>query len=124
MSRPRIYFIQMGDGPIKIGMTKNSIESRMSALQCASPYKLKLLLLFKNFPKSYITERTIHDKFKENRLEGEWFNPTPELLDFIEYLKNIDPFIYKYEPVKMVKNPIEKISKILDIPYYRREHVI
>ena len=89
MSRPRIYFIQMGDdGPIKIGTTKNHINGRLRALQSASPYKLNLLFLFKNYPKSYITEGSIHKKFKKNRLEGEWFYPSKEVLDYIEFLRN------------------------------------
>ena len=101
----------MGDGPIKIGMTKNGIKTRLKGLQSASPYKLKLLFLFENFPNSGITERTIHKKFKKIRLEGEWFSPTPELLDFIKQLKNIDPFVYKPKSIKVVNNPVKKLNE-------------
>lgn len=76
-----IYFIQQGDnGPIKIGYTTDLL-SRMDTLQTGSPYKLNLVLCFQGF---VTTERELHAKFRKDRMRGEWFAPSEELMTFIE----------------------------------------
>jgi hypothetical protein len=76
-----IYFIRQDQtGAIKIGST-NNLEKRVQALQTGSPYLLK--------PIGYITgtaklEQKLHKQFQEFQLQGEWFQPHPRLLDFIE----------------------------------------
>ena len=78
-----IYFIQAGDdGPIKIGITKN-VESRREGLQSGSPIVLSLLCAI---PGTRANERMLHTHFADDRLHGEWFNPHPELLEYIEGL--------------------------------------
>jgi hypothetical protein len=76
-----IYFIRKGtDGPIKIGVA-TSARVRLSTLQTGSSEKLKLLL---SAPTSEeLNEQTLHSKFRHLRLEGEWFKPEQDLLDFI-----------------------------------------
>jgi len=82
-----IYFIQSeNDGAIKIGITKD-IKKRLKALQTSNPYKLNLLYSI-NGGKSL--EDNLHNKFKQYRLNGEWFEPAQEILDYIEELKNKD----------------------------------
>lgn len=79
-----IYFIKSEDGPIKIGYTI-SIEKRISSLQTGNSKKLVVLATIsgsRNF------ERKIHNKFHHFKLNGEWFKPEKELLDFIEELKS------------------------------------
>jgi hypothetical protein len=76
-----VYFIQMGaDGPIKIGWAVN-VNSRLAELQCASPFDLSVRF---TAPGDVLEEGLLHGKFSRSRLRGEWFRPTPELLDFIE----------------------------------------
>lgn len=89
-----IYFIQMGkSGPIKIGRTKIKINQRLKSLQSASPYKLKILHVHSNkHGKVFLQEKEIHNMFSEIRLNGEWFEPSNELLMYINELKK-DAFI-------------------------------
>jgi len=78
-----VYFIQAGDdGPIKIGITKN-VESRRAGLQPGSPIVLSLLCAI---PGTRANERMLHKHFADDRLHGEWFNPHPELLEYIDDL--------------------------------------
>ena len=76
-----IYFLQARDGnkPIKIGVTSD-INKRLSQLRNTSPVNLQLL---KAIEADKDLEQDIHRRFKDDRLHGEWFNPTPELLRFI-----------------------------------------
>lgn len=77
----KVYFIQAGDnGAIKIGYTDN-VNKRLKQIQTGNPYKLNLLKVING---NYETERTIHKLFSKDRLEGEWFTPTKELLKFID----------------------------------------
>lgn len=72
-----VYFIQQGeDGPVKIGYT-TSIQNRLASLQTGSPYELKLLGFYEG---TIEQEKTLHQLFAEERINGEWFDPTPELL--------------------------------------------
>ena len=74
-----IYFLQQSDnGPIKIGKTDN-LKNRIRELRNASPYSLNLL---KTIPGN--NERKYHFKFKKYQIKGEWFEPSEELLKFID----------------------------------------
>ncbi len=80
-----IYFIQIGeDGPIKIGFTKSPIAYRISALQTASPYLLTLVGLIDGDEQA---EQSLHEKFSEFRMKGEWFEPQSEILEFCRVAK-------------------------------------
>ena len=77
-----IYFIQCGDnGPIKIGYTNNDVQTRMNQLQTGCPNKFRLLWVYTD---NYYTESQIHEMFTHERIRGEWFRPSTELLDFIK----------------------------------------
>lgn len=85
-----VYFIQgENGGAIKIGYTKN-IESRLHTLQTSYPDALKVLCLI---PGSTKIETNYHDKFKDIRLNGEWFKPDKEIFDEIEILKEKYPHV-------------------------------
>lgn len=78
-----VYFIQCGDnGPIKIGHTKD-IDRRLSILQGANPQRLNLLGCFLG---DSIQESELHKQFKGDRISGEWFNSSNELLNIIQGL--------------------------------------
>lgn len=78
-----VYAIQMGeDGPIKIGTAQKPWE-RIATLQTASPYRLRGLAAW---PGSVAEEAALHKHFAEDRLEGEWFKPSPELLAVVDFL--------------------------------------
>lgn len=78
--KTRIYFVQEGEGgPVKIG---NSTwpERRLQDHQCGNP---RTLYLLGSFAATRSTEREIHERFAEQRLTGEWFQPTTELLEYV-----------------------------------------
>jgi hypothetical protein len=82
-----IYFIQAGeDGAIKIGSSKNPAK-RLASLRTASPVPLNVLKVITG---SRELELTYHDRFSSIRMKGEWFEPTAELLTFIQELEPTD----------------------------------
>lgn len=81
----QVYFLQAGeDGPIKIGTTKN-LRRRLNKLQQGHPEKLIVRALRKGGRK---TERGYHDRYAEFQIRGEWFSPSPAILNEIERLTN------------------------------------
>jgi hypothetical protein len=75
-----IYFVQAeGGGPIKIGTT-SCLTDRLRNLSAQHGMKLVVLGLMEG---SYADEQVIHGRFGFLRRGGEWFDPDPQLLDFI-----------------------------------------
>ena len=80
-----VYFIMSEKTQaIKIGFTAGNVKLRLSSLQTAHPYKLKVLATL-NGNKNY--EKELHKRFSKFRLEGEWFEPHPDLLAFISVIQ-------------------------------------
>lgn len=77
-----VYFIRREDnvGPVKIGTTANPCK-RLSGIQTGNPYKLKIIKTIKGGKN---LERTLHNKFEQFRMEGEWFIPNPVLFQLID----------------------------------------
>jgi hypothetical protein len=76
-----VYFIQPVDGGlIKIGVARN-VKKRLAAHQIGSPVILRLLLAI---PGDASLESIMHSRFGRLRRHGEWFEPAPLLLQFIE----------------------------------------
>jgi hypothetical protein len=65
---------------IKIGIA-DDVTQRLWSLECACGVPLDLLRVVKA---GAPYEPHLHDAFRETRLFGEWFRPTPELLRLIE----------------------------------------
>jgi hypothetical protein len=88
MNRPSLsekcdlYFVRMevAERPIKIGRSV-ATGKRFKMLQCGSPYALTCLGLL--YGEGHF-EPTWHLRFAEQRMFGEWFRPSPELLNVIE----------------------------------------
>jgi len=77
-----VYFIQgVNGGPIKIGYSLNP-ERRARDLETADR-----LIVLACFPGDRYTEHKLHHRFSGLRLNGEWFRPGSELLEFIEEVK-------------------------------------
>lgn len=72
-----IYFIGSSSGPVKIGFTTN-IQSRLHRLQMNSPRKLRVLAAY---PGSRRDELMLHRQCANDRLHGEWFKRTPDLVE-------------------------------------------
>jgi hypothetical protein len=78
---PKIYFVQVESGPIKIGFTIKKIRSRLHELQGGNHETLHLLGLIQ--PATKELELQLHRRFEAHWIRGEWFRPVPELLQFI-----------------------------------------
>ncbi len=109
-----VYFIQMGDdGPIKIGFTEITAETRMASLQTSTPMKLQIL---GTIPRVGIqTERVLHKRFSHLRVRGEWFQPEWELLEYIrEYAippnPNAVPVTEQWEILMEQAMPLEDLE--------------
>lgn len=81
-----VYFIRAGDA-IKIGFSQ-SPNARKNELQTGNPEKLQILAIV---PTSVLQEHEAHAQFDELRIRGEWFQATPELLQYIEKMKPPPP---------------------------------
>lgn len=79
-----IYFIQAGEaGPIKIGASWN-VEARLKALSCFHYEELRLLA---SADGCQMVERELQIGFEPELVRGEWFSPSPRLMDFIARIK-------------------------------------
>lgn len=75
-----VYFIQ-GDnsGAVKIGITTD-LDRRLRELQVATA---ETLAVIGQVPGGREMERELHERFKDQRLTGEWFVPSGDLLAYI-----------------------------------------
>lgn len=81
-----VYFIQSIDGgPVKIGYSKDP-ESRARNLQTAEE-----LVVLATLPGSYKLEADLHHKYASIRMNGEWFQDAPELMEFIAHVRSQYP---------------------------------
>ena len=70
-----VYLIRMGRTNFyKIGKS-NDPQGRLAGMQTASPYKLKLIHIFKA-DNAAAAEEILHHRLHEARMEGEWFKLT------------------------------------------------
>lgn len=76
-----VYFIQESDrGCIKIGVT-TKMEYRLAGLRVGNPFSLSIVGVGIG---TRVTERALHRRFANYRLEGEWFEPCEELENLIK----------------------------------------
>jgi len=75
-----VYFIKQGNY-VKIGRARN-VKRRIRRLQTASPVKLELIHT-KESNSDQRTEKSLHNKFKADRVEGEWFNISKKMKRFL-----------------------------------------
>ena len=79
-----VYFLQsLAGGPIKIGCSATDPEQRLRGLQIGSATPFVCIGLTWG---EEDLERKLHRRFDKERIRGEWFRPTPELLKYIESL--------------------------------------
>jgi hypothetical protein len=85
-----VYFAQAeSGGPIKIG-SSHRLRERNQHLKSHSPIPIKIIAAVRG---SRRHERGLHEYFADHRSHGEWFNPCPELVEFIESLPPWQPEI-------------------------------
>jgi hypothetical protein len=102
------YFIGADVGPIKIGKAKN-VKHRLSELQTGHPYKLQILGVIYGDMR---LESALHKKFGNIRLEGEWFERTPELTQFI-LNRTISYEINKDAEILNLQDRIKELNKVV-----------
>jgi len=86
-----IYFVQaVQGGNIKIGKSINPLD-RIKTLQASSPVLLKPLRITMG---TSAVERYLHELFAEDRVYGEWFRPTPRLL---QKMWEYQPMLHYYQ---------------------------
>ena len=78
-----VYFIEVKDGPIKIGYTSRSIGQRFKELQSGCPYPLKVLAVIDEG--DLLMERRLHESYSLWRVPftNEWYERDP-LMRFVE----------------------------------------
>lgn len=82
-----VYFIQSGKrGPIKIGTTRDVLR-RLRLFQTGSAQPLTLIGAI---PGGRKLERQIHQHLATDRLDGEWFKPTPDVRRWAQLAAVID----------------------------------
>lgn len=77
-----VYFAQFGGdgGLIKIGYT-GDLPKRVIALGKSAPLPVAAMGWMAG---GHAREQRLHRMFKTSRFNGEWFNATPQLVDFIQ----------------------------------------
>lgn len=82
-----VYFIQT-EGFIKIGYAIN-VRRRFRQLAMSVPFDLELLAVIAcpDVREAKETERTLHRRFKAQRVRGEWFRLIPPLTEFIDEIR-------------------------------------
>lgn len=106
-----VYFVRDQKEPaIKIGVSAGS-RSRVSGLQTGNPNKLIVLAWM---PGGRKEEKELQKRFEHlNTYEGEWFEAKPELLAFIEEVKqNHSQEPYIHPSTKEKKDRIRNPAKI------------
>lgn len=79
-----IYFIQEGDdGPIKIGKA-GAVERRLKSLQTAHHKELSILQVISGGAER---ESKIKNDLVKFKIKGEWFQPVPEVFEYMRSVK-------------------------------------
>lgn len=82
-----VYFIQALPGtPVKIGKAQNPI-ARLRSVQNGNPNLLRIRAVCKG---GHPAERYFQSKFETERIRGEWFNETPELVEIMDRFPSWD----------------------------------
>lgn len=85
-----IYAIQCGEsGPIKIGRARN-VRKRLTGLQISHFEKLHVRATLETLD-DVGKELELHKRYAADRIRGEWFKPSPDVLAMVEQLKNTKP---------------------------------
>lgn len=84
-----IYLLRSGDGYFKIGKTKD-LSQRFKALATALPFSVEVLHTISVSHMAW-AEQHLHQLFARHRMNGEWFNLSPEQVAWIMSLATLEP---------------------------------
>jgi hypothetical protein len=119
-----VYFIRASEtGPIKIGFTSGNPHDRSASLQTGNHEKLVIVaVIFDVLPSR---ERELHERFSKYRRHGEWFDPGPELVAFIDGVMAGDPKCRQnFWPDNHYEISHDEMEEILAEVVSRREYKI
>jgi hypothetical protein len=109
--QPMIYFIQAVDGgPIKIGYSIDP-QKCLKQIQRKSPVPLQILRMIEG---DIEYKEAIHHLFNKSRVRGEWFDPSEELLAFIEKPLKLEPINSEGSRVYRTSEG-QRLSDILEV---------
>ena len=77
-----VYLLKSEVGHYKIGCTNNP-QNRLKTFGVKLPFRVEFVCLIKTDDME-IKETELHDRFQSNRLDGEWFNLSPDNVQFIK----------------------------------------
>ena len=80
-----VYAVEAVGGPVKIGFSTN-VRDRFRKLETAASLPLKLLAVA---PGTMRDERTLHARFEDFRVRGEWFDVPPAVRGKLADLANL-----------------------------------
>lgn len=80
----KVYAIRASNGLIKIGISINP-KKRLATLRTSSPVELELLGTWETAASS---EKILHKILADSRVHGEWFNPTPTVMEVATAIQN------------------------------------
>jgi len=99
-----IYFLATESEPtlFKVGFTSGNVFKRMKSIQTGCPYKLSVYATVNG---NQSTEREIHQRFNDYKLNGEWFRLPKSSLDIL-----LSEYGYKghHDNWKMIYNDKDK----------------
>jgi hypothetical protein len=102
-----VYFIQAErGGPIKIGYAVDELK-RFHNIQTSHH---ETLVLRHAIIGDLETEREIHERFRKDRLRGEWFHPSPELVKFARAYGYLDPAPTTQEQIDLAEDFAEMLQ--------------
>jgi hypothetical protein len=82
-----VYLIQSESGWYKIGKTSNP-ENRIRTFSVKLPFRVEYICLIKSNNMDEL-EMELHDYFKDQRIDGEWFELS---IDDVDYIKSIEGY--------------------------------
>lgn len=89
-----IYYVMSSETcRMKIGFTRGHPIKRLKSLQTGSPTKLGVVAYH---PGDEETERKLHAEFKADRLHGEWFDISDDLIVHMASVYNMTIALYKH----------------------------
>ena len=82
-----VYFIEIVDGPVKIGLAGN-LKGHFYNIKAALPYPIRFLGA-QRCEDAARKERSLHRRLAKFQLRGEWFQRGPALCEFQKFQVNV-----------------------------------
>ena len=110
MAKGYIYLIEANcdyDTQYKIGYSRNedTLRKRLKAIQTGNPGKCSICEKFKSVHGRKI-ETTLHNIYKYNRLNGEWFDL--DIIDISKFIETCEKIEQNFDILEKYDNPFLK----------------